>query len=229
MPAGLTIINDYGTTQIDENWRNMSFRQKITVNIDVPSSSPPLPAGYSGQPYQIAVAGSPSLLIACKASTLLPVMLHSYFDGATWTFNWLFCNEFSGVHGNENVDFYVFDVLPVGTYSNVGLEVFNATGQLVFHSDMSPMKVGYAGTGVQTCNIGFNGLSGRIYAPLIMLNPIYGVDMGFPTGYRLRAHALRSTGSSIVPKADVGLGAFGASGSYANYGLYAAIDVTGLS
>jgi hypothetical protein len=229
MVAGLAIVNDYGTTQVDETWRNMGFRQKMPVNIDVPTTSPPIPAGYGGQPYQLVVSGTASLLIACKATVLLPVMLHSYYDGANWTFNWLFCNEFGGVHGNETVEFYVFDVLPSGGFSNVGLEVFNTLGQRVFHSDMEPMRVGYGGAGVQPCNTGFSGAGGRVYAPLIMLNPIYGVNMGGVTGFRLHAHSLRASGSSIVSKSNVPLGAFGASGAYDNSGLYAAIDVTGLS
>ncbi|PZU95632.1 MAG: hypothetical protein DI527_01075 [Chelatococcus sp.] len=222
MPAGLTIYNDSGTVQIDESWRNYGFKQRIpaSISVNVPGS---VPAGYNGQPYSMTVSGE-DVLIACRAETLLPVLMHTYADGGSWTYNWLFMPPFIGATYSETVEFYVFDLLPMGGFSNVGLEVFNAAGQRVFHSDADMMKV----RGIQGCDTGFSGVGGRSYVPLIARNPIYGVNMGFPTGNRLWSHCLRVSGSSIVTETRQ-LGSFGALGAYSNAGAYAAIDVTGLS
>lgn len=222
MTAGLTLFNDSGTVQIDQNWRNYGFRQRIPVTLTAYASSPPNPAGYNGNLSQLVVSGSPALLVACKASTLLPVKLHSYYSSGTWTFNWLFLSP-DVADVTETVEFIIFDTMD-GVYSNVGMEVFIDGGPRVFHSDAPVMKIG----AVQGCHIGFTGSPGRSYVPLIMRNPVYGVDLGFPTGYRLSSHCLRVSGSSITSAPSGTLGAFGASGSYSNVGQYAAIDVTGL-
>lgn len=220
MVAGLTIYNTSSTVQVDENWRNYGLKQIIPATITAYYTSPPNPPGYSGMTYSISVSGTNALLIGCRSSTLVPVKLHQYYDGSVWTFSWVFMvPEASEV--TETVYFYVFDTMD-GSYSNVGLEVFNASGQRVFHSDAPVMKLG----GVQLCSSGFSGVSGRIYVPVILQNPLCG-EFVFGVGYRCAFHCLRSSGSNISTTFVVP-GAFGASGAYTNLGLYAAIDVTGL-
>lgn len=221
MPAGLTVYNTSGTVQVDENWRNYGFRQIIPVSITSYTTSPPNPAGYNGMPYALTVSGSAALLVACVAENLIPVKLHQYYNGSSWTFNWVFMCEFAGTTVTETVKFYVFDTMD-GTYSNVGLEVFNASGIRTFHSDAPVMKLG----GIQTCNNGFNGTSGHSYAPIILQNPLCGYLFG--GGYRCFFYCLRTSGSTIS-SSFVGPGNFGATAPYTNYGQYAAIDVTGLS
>jgi hypothetical protein len=221
MPAGLQVINNFGTVSIDENWQNYGLIQKTQAAITAYGTSPPNPAGYNGMLYQMSVAGTESLLIACKASVLLPVMLHSYFDGSTWTFNWLFLPPLVATY-SETVEFYIFDVLPVTGFSNFGFEVFNAAGKRVFHSDCNPMRV----AAIQGCDAAFTGVSGRSYVPLIARNPIFG-DFVSPVGFRAHSYCLRVSGSNIITDYRQLGGGCGASGSYSNIGAFAAIDVTG--
>ncbi len=221
MPAGLTIYNDTGTVQIDESWQNYCFKQLIPATVTVYATTPPNPPGVAGNTYQMTVSGTEALMIACRAEHLQPMMLHSYFDGSTWTFNWLFFSP-SG-EATETVNFYTFDVPPGGAFSNVGLEVFNASGSRVYHSDVGVMKC----SAVLGCDTPFTGTPGRIYAPLIARNPVFGVFVGLPTGNRLFCHCLRGSGHTITTSVR-GTG-LGASGAYDNAGAYAAIDVTGLS
>lgn len=215
MPAGLTIYNDSGTVQIDESWENYGFRQVI----DVPLSITNPPQEYIT--YSLVTPGA-DVLVACRAEGLRPVMMRSYFDGTNFTYNWAFFPRFIGETFSETVRFYVFDLM-TGTYSNVGLEVFNASGNRVYHSDAGLMKVRDRLPG----NVGFTGVSGRSYVPLIERNPVYAFDLGFPFGYRTASHSLRVSGSNITTDSVGGAG-WGATGPYANNGSYAVIDVTGL-
>lgn len=231
MPAGLTIYNTGNTVQVDENWKNYGFRQKFSVTATVYDTSPPNPAGFNGMPYSFSIAGSPQLLVACKAAVLLPVKQHSYYSGGSWNLNWLFMRQI-GVTGtvSETVEFYVFDQMD-SSYSNVGLEVFNAAGERVFHSDAPVMRVGSdSNPGFQGCNTYFYGDSGRTYVPLILSNPFVAANIGGGLGNRHFSYGNRSLGSVITGEGTPQLGAFASLFSSADIaGLYAAIDVTDLS
>lgn len=226
MPAGFLAINNENSVQIDENWKNYGLSQKTAVTITAYSTSPPNPTGWGGAPYQLIVAGSPQLLVACKASVLLPVKQWSYYDGTYWYLNWVFMRQL-GEFGTvtETVWFYVFDAMD-GTYSNIGLEVFNAAGVRVFHSDAPVMRLGGANVGIQPCNVPFYGDSGREYVPLILTAPFYTAYTG--SAYRHFSHSNRSLGSYIHAEETAQINVGGSlAGSVNLPGLYAAIDVTG--
>lgn len=228
MPAGITIINDGGTVQIDENWKNYGYRQRFAVSVTAYDTSPPNPAGFNGATYQIAVAGSPQLLVGCKAADLLPVKQFSYYSGGTWYITWLFMKQL-GVFGavSESVWFYVFDAM-AGSYSNVGIEVFDGSGARVFHSDSPVMRLGGANVGVQPCNTPFSGDSGREYVPLILTPPFVTANVG--SGYRHFSYGNRSVGSNILAEGTPQLGSSGSTVFGVDIpGLYAAIDVTGFT
>lgn len=216
MPAGLTIFNTHGTTQIDENWRNFGFRGKIDYPVSVGGST-------ESVDVTINIPGE-AVMVACRANVFRPVPMNSYFDGTNWMFRWRFIPPFIGTAYSETVEFFIFDVLPDGGFSNVGLEVFDASGKRVFHSDMAPMRVPTGGVLPGTSS--FTGEAGRSYVPLILRNPIFSEVYPFPTGIRHSTYALYCSGSSIISEYR-GLGTpslvpFGSTG------LYAAVDVTGL-
>ncbi|MGY6251752.1 hypothetical protein ACXIUS_30265, partial [Bosea thiooxidans] len=150
------MFNTGNTVQIDENWKNYGFRQTVPVSLTAYATSPPNPTGFNGATYTLTLTGSPQLLVACKASTLLPVKMHCYYDSGTWTMNWLFLPPFAGTY-SETVTFYVFDQMD-SSFSNVGLEVFNASGERVYHSDAPVMRLGSdSNVGIQDCATGFTG------------------------------------------------------------------------
>lgn len=220
MPAGLQIFNDSGTIQIDESWRNYGFRQIIPVGVTL--SAPP---GQTAVPvdYTLTVSGE-AVLIAARSETIQTVAAGSNLSGSTWEFNWRFHPPpfpVPGLDYSDTIYFYVFDVMPSGGFSNIGMEVFNASSQRVFHSDMSVMKVRSVLSGASD----YSGAGGRIFAPLVTLNPIRSTFNG--SSYVITTRGFRTPGSTILT-ADLN---FPASGflEFSNYGQYAAVDVTGLA
>jgi hypothetical protein len=220
MPTGLQVFNDAGTVQIDESWKNYGFRNIVPVTVTCPADP-----GQQAQPVNITLdLTGQAVLLAARAHVLRPAVAGSYLSGSNWSFNWrVFPPDAAalGVSYSETIDFYVFDVPPAGGFSNVGAELFNAAGERVFHTDMQVMKV----RGVQPCSVDFVGTPGRIYAPLILLNPIRSEFTG--SSYFMWTRALRVSANTITAD-DVALGG-GAFLEFTNYGLYAAVDVTGLA
>lgn len=226
MTAGLTIYSDSGTVQIDENWKNYGFRQKFPVTITSYTSTPPNPPGLNGMPYQLVIPGTPQMLVGCKSTTLQGIKQWSYYSGGYWYINWLFMIPWwMGGPVTETVWFYAFDAMD-GTYSNVGLEVFNAAGERVFHSDAPLMRLGGASPGIQPCNVPFTGDVGREYCPLILVPPFWVANVG--AGNRHYSWGNRSIANYITADETAQLGAMASLAVSALPGLYAAIDVTGL-
>lgn len=223
MPAGLTIVNDFNTVQIDENWRNYGFKTKFsqvfTTSDDLGGPPPIIDYGFS-------VSGTNALLCAVRSPVQEPFRLHSYFDGSTWTFNWKFLHDSGDVYvpGSHTgtVDFFIFDVLDGGGFSNVGIEVFNAAGQRVYHSDMQVMRC----EAIQPCTTPFSGPAGRSFAPLILRNPAGGTPVG-GVGFRAAQYCVRCDGTNITSRRRY-LSSSGTLITSVDPGLFAAIDVTGL-
>lgn len=228
MVAGLKIYNTGGTIQIDENWKNYGYQYKVPVTVTSYDTSPPNPTGFNGATYQLALSGTPQLLVACKAADLLPVKQFSYYSGGTWYLTWLFMKQL-GVFGavTETVNFYVFDAM-AGSGATVGLKVYNAAGEVVFDSSVRPMKVGSLGNaGIQPCNVPFSGDSGHTYVPLILTAPFVTANVG--SGNRHFSYGNRSVGSNILAEGTPQLGSTASLAGIVDLpGLYAAIDVTGL-
>jgi hypothetical protein len=214
MPAGLQIFNDSGTIQIDENWKNFGFRQTVDVGISIT-----LPTLNPYVIYDLVVPGQ-NAMVAHRSSTFAGMIMSSNFDGTNYRFKFLFIPpNATGTH-SETVRFWVFDVPPSSGFSSVGLEVFNGSGERVFHSDMSVMKI----SGVQACDTGFTGASGREYVPLIAVPSFYKPGGTGP----LYAWFPKASGNTITPFTSITpyTAPFSGAGSA---GLYAAVDVTGLS
>lgn len=226
MTSGLTIFNNSNTVQIDESWQNYGFRQKISITI---TTSNIVGSGYPSQfRYSLVAPGTQALLCACRSPSQYPFRLHSYYSGGAWTIDWLFMHD-DGDSGTyepstytATIDFFIFDTLE-SSYSSVGLEVFNASGARVFHSDAPMMKIG----AVQPCTSGFSWAAGRKYAPLIMQIPAGGI-MVAGSGLRSAQYCVRCNTANINSKLYYNNVA-GSLASSVGAGLYAAIDVTGLT
>lgn len=214
MDAGLIIYNDASTVQIDQNYRNFGFKQMIPVFFDIT-----LPAVTPYRTYTLVVPGEKAM-VAVKASTFRVVMVNSWFDGTYYTYNYYLMPPTTSGYVSETVEFYVFDVIQSGAFSNVGMEVYNAASQVVFHSDMRPMKIAGFQYVSSTAHV-FTGTPGRTYVPLINTNPL------FVAAGRVNAWALRVVDHQIIPFEQITpkSSPYG----WSNNGSFTAIDVTGLA
>ena len=134
MAFGLEIINNHGTTLIDDTYSNLAVRHQGTLaagagsrTVSVPGLSQPVPAVRSTA-YAIALGRSGN-------------------NGTIWS------------AGGAQVHWYVFDV-PTSSSGGYGLQVFNSSGQLTFDSSRKYARVRalQSGVGSQTYD------SGRQYA-----------------------------------------------------------------
>lgn len=128
MPSGFQSITDSGIVQIDETYRNLHL---------VASAS-----GYIGTP---GIDQFHNRFAAC-----------SQFAIAAWNFyggtgGMVFVGSNAGSrstavlaeYGSTNVlaQWYIFDFIAPKTLSNVGMEVFNENGEMVFSSTDYPMRI----------------------------------------------------------------------------------------
>jgi hypothetical protein len=119
MPAGLQVWNANDFLQIDETYRNLVLRQKGTV-----------PDGGSGVSFANGVTP-----VCCIAPTIGPSGKAAALNGmsivgSTYTWN-----------VSAQADYWVFDVPPVPPAHGAGLQVKDASGNLVYDSDYAPMRV----------------------------------------------------------------------------------------
>lgn len=213
MPAGLTIRNDLGSVQIDENWRNYGLRQIIPMTVTIPANQ-----SFVANTYSVSAAGE-AVLIAPKSSNLFVIPQRTTFSGGIWTYYLLIMRQFIlNFEESETVDIYVYDLLSGGGLGNVGLEVFDASGQRVFHSDMDPMKA----ADVLPGSSGFTGASGKVYVPLFLTHTRH-----FDPFNGIQFWGFRSIGNTITTT-ELNLPGGGFAGTSTNAGLYAAVDVTGI-
>ncbi|MBV6853746.1 hypothetical protein P2C08_14090 [Xanthomonas perforans] len=223
MPAGLQIINSNGFIQIDETYRNLHFKRKGTATTNVVA---PGVAGNSSVQIQISDVNA-MMLIAVRCSSLVSMTSYN-INGSTVTVG-LVVNARVGA----TVDWYAFDTAPQAAAATYGLQVFNASGQIVFDSAHSPMRV------VDTYQV--NGSAGNtrtypagrsyaaVFSPGIYVVPVNAGPEG-SNGYAVNLPGVRIGSSS----GDVTVAPFqiqGSSGSSFNQTLPSnvmVIDVTHL-
>lgn len=121
MPVGFQSIGDHGVYQIDELYQNLQLRAKGTF------------ANHTA----VSLANATMPVIAVRTTHANGALfIGGGFSGSTYTFN--FRNPV--VSG----DYWIFDV-PVDS-GNVGLQIFNAAGAMVFDSSLDYMKMAGAAT-----------------------------------------------------------------------------------
>lgn len=207
MATGIKILNDSGTIQIDESYRNACLVSKIPVLV-----SHNFGIAYS----DVTVAGA-RVLMLMESANYSPFLFNTSFDGTSWTYRWGFYYLGGAAPVGDTAYAWVFDYLNSPPADDFGLKVYDAAGAMVFHSSSKPLKI----VSVQGHPTGYTGVSGRKYLPLIMLNS-YFTQTIFPNTFGY-TYGLRSSGNVITPDSfNVGSGIAGS----ATNGLYAAVDVT---
>jgi hypothetical protein len=144
MPAGVEIINDSGSYQIDENYANLVFARKVAVS----SSSFPAGQGTSNNPSQAAITLSTGELFAFSCAS------PAAFVGRSG--NTVYVNVAAAP--GAVVTFYMFK-RGAGS-ATFGFEVFDAGGALTFSSSWQLLNMVGLTSGIGT----FPFESGRTYA-----------------------------------------------------------------
>ncbi|WP_427313108.1 hypothetical protein [Cupriavidus sp. H39] len=126
MTAGITVFNDWGTVQIDENWAAMSLRHKTQIAVQTPATGA---QAFNGS---ITFAAT-SPMVFWKADAPIYALTSTNNGNGTWTYTFRASDPtFATV--------YVFDT-PEWATQNYGLEIFNAFGVKVFGDQLSPLKL----------------------------------------------------------------------------------------
>jgi len=133
MPVGMQIKNDNGDICIDEEYRNFAVKTSGSATIGTTNINA-VGAVYAIYKADIAVTNCTSPMLALRATTDYVSLLGTAVSGSTYTFT------VASNTSNFSFDYWVFDVaaLPADTF---GFEVYNSTGQLVFHSSSKAMRV----------------------------------------------------------------------------------------
>jgi len=125
VPSGLQVLNDAGTFQLDENYRNLVFIEKFLF-----------PTQSISHVFTTSGGRVAPVLVLYSTYTTLPrergigIMSSQNNGNGTWTF------EARGAG-----EIYVFDVPPAPTVSGAGLQIFNASAQCAFDSEWQAMKI----------------------------------------------------------------------------------------
>lgn len=138
MGIGFQAINDGGTFQVDENWRNY---QLVTSGSN--STGTHRVTTYRQYYYvDITFYGCTAPLLAVNSSSGNVCVQGMQNSGSTFTFRVVSGNDV-GVVG---FSYWLFDVA-TATPGNVGMEVYNSSGQLVYYSGNKSIRiVDYVGT-----------------------------------------------------------------------------------
>jgi hypothetical protein len=114
MSVGLTIINNYGTILIDENYKNLALRQKTATATTTPLGRVTVPMSGMNTPM-VALASAQYTGVKSIRSDLASFLIQGRDIGT------------------DAVTAYVFDE-PQASGVVAGLLVYNAAGQLTFDS-----------------------------------------------------------------------------------------------
>ncbi len=134
MPAGMTVYNDGGTIQVDENYKNLRFYGRATL------STTSVPNGDRYRNYQhadftyTAVYNQPPM-IAIESSAAGFIFLVST-SGNTFTFRVVFPLQ----GGSTSFTYWIFDQPNGNSSSTYGLQVFDDQGRLTFDALMGYAK-----------------------------------------------------------------------------------------
>jgi hypothetical protein len=149
MPAGIKIINDYGTILIDDTSPTLSLRKKVVAT----SSG----NDYLGQ-VSLANAETPIVVIAPQ---VFSSALGQTMDGTTMT--WSGRREF-GYPVATSLTAYCFDRPAAPAASSYGLVIRDANGRVTFDALQKYACLAE----VMTTNDTFYGKNGHAYAGLIV-------------------------------------------------------------
>lgn len=150
MTTYVRAIRDDGSVIIDDTYKTLSLKEIQTVSIT---------AGTTPVSHTITATGD-NVMVAVRSEQLHCAMYLTQVSGTTWSTTCIFVSDAGSV--TENVKFYIFTdpIITAGDY----VRVRNSAGDLLFSDSTKPIKIrgNVGGTS------GFTGVSGRIYAPIML-------------------------------------------------------------
>lgn len=131
MVSGLQVFNDDNVFQIDQDYYGFAMKQKGSISMSVDTAPHPNPMSIGS----ITVSAiNPIIALSSGAHCGIYNVSSS---GGSWTFK-----VRSADASLTSINYWVFDIVSNVTITDtVGLEVFNASGNRVWHSSMKPLNI----------------------------------------------------------------------------------------
>lgn len=141
MTAGIQVIGDHGSVQIDENYYSMVLMTSGTLSTSLQNVEAPDTTGYAPQAYLATVTYTGTSPVVCIDTKNQPIaFFYTLRNGNQFTFTFLSFNT-SGSGAAATFTYYIYDTMPNISASNQGLTVYNASGNVVFSSDYEPLRI----------------------------------------------------------------------------------------
>jgi hypothetical protein len=219
MNAGFICVGSHGTVQIDQDWINMVFVQKGTLNFNG-NTSP----GIGG--LSVVYTGEAPIIFV-QTGTLFVYPMQATRSGNVWT--WSFIAVGPSGESAETATYYIFDKQP-NVETHCGLNVYDGNRRVTFNSDYRPMRIAaiiavpysYGNPGVNQAVTGGSGVYAATLPSPGFSSRKLTASVGFQDyqGYRLSGGTTFQTGvtSTSGPPLNGGMGG----------GMGIVIDVGGL-
>lgn len=228
MAYGFKVVNQStGSIQIDENYKNLAFKSKHTVDCTTQFITGQAPGSFRGS---LSVSGT-SPVVAISAADYACLRTCSESSG-TWTF--VFSSKVS-----QSITVYVFDIPPSGSLPSHALLVKDASGNITFRSDLAYMRVTDFVASVAVVDVYDTAgpitrtqASGRTYAVMNMTGNLFGIPVYASPDTQMYWYSVGSKVSSNTVYLDdfyVAITVLGGSvGAFSPPAAFLVVDVTGL-
>lgn len=217
MTAGLLVLNDGGSVQIDEKFSALAFLAKGTSTQGT---------GVGSAPTFTYAANSPVIMVAGSTGHAACIAQIDNGDG-TWTF--LLNSDTTG----DVMSWWLFDAYSPASVAGAGLRVWDASSKLVFDSGWKILQYQDLISGTLAAVSGAHTYtSGRTYAGCAALNPYLNLvsttTVGLSTFYNYNGIGFKAA-SGGINLLDISYGSTLVSGG-SNQSTVSALvaDVTGL-
>lgn len=138
MVAGLQVISDSNTLQIDENYSNLRVAHQGTLNVIVRNTVVNDP--NSGASLTV-IGNTPMLFFGANTSNTAFIVASRTRSGNSWTFT-VYAKSQTLTDGSvASVPYCIFDSMPVTSPGTFGLQVYNDNGTLAFDSSNKYLRI----------------------------------------------------------------------------------------
>jgi hypothetical protein len=168
--ALIEVINDANTVLIDDEYSNacLALKGSLTLSAGVDATD-----CYQ---VQLSYTSADNPMLALELNDIQVAATYTTRSGNTWTW-YIF---FRKAYVNRTLTYYIFTVPSAVADANGLVQLFDATGKLVFDSSLKYLRVKNFYDGPATGNMGTDLVTGRTYAAIAvrpfwsslhMLNP----------------------------------------------------------